>query len=740
MVAAALIAVAVLAAAPQMLVAARRRLPIPLFDTCPAPPDSLPAVPPAQRLVAALSHWQSHSRWAASIVEHGLAPEWLPAIRPPRILKPDSHTLCQKYGGAHVEGMTKEIQKLIDLGSVKPVPPEEDSATDSVTSIMFPVPKQDGRTRPVINLKTINPYVRAIPFKMEGLKTVQDLLRKDWWMVKVDLADAFHHIPLHPRHQQYFRFRWKGTFYQWQVMPFGYRDAPRIFTKMMAVVAKEARKMGLRLVVYIDDILIMAPTREAAIRDRDSLMLLLRRFGFTLNIPKSVLTPSQLMEFLGIMIDSRTMTFSLPTRKVEKILELTRTMARRAAANKHTDLIDLQRLIGTLQSVTPCVLPTRLHTNSLIEHLRLAECHPRLRVTLGPSAMADLSWWQHNLMAYNGRPIVPRPPDRSLDTDASGKGWGAIHINRNGLRQECQGFFTSVMHSNTRELTAISLGVQSLAKALDWKDCSVRVRTDNQCSMSYINRMGGREPHLSRITEQVHNACLARRIYLTAEYLPGLKNGEADKLSRIESNWAESHLARPLYRLVDRTWGPHSMDAFASATNHQCPRYVSLRLDHNTMYTDFLSHPVNPKENVWAFPPFAMIGRVMRKVEEEGLTLTLLIPIWPAQPWWPLFPALLSDYPLLLPHHQHPISTWVEGVQQHHCPSWQWAALRLCGLPSSAKAFRAKLSTLHSQVTSMEKTREQCVSMTLRGCDGSVGPQQVAAARLISLSLTSLIT
>ena len=698
-------------------------------------------MPPAQRLVAALPQWQAHSRWAAGIVEHGLAPEWLPATRPPHILKPDSHTLCQKYGGAHVEGMTKEIQKLIDLGSVKPVlPKDDDPAMDSVTSIMFPVPKQDGRTRPVINLKTINPYVQAISFKMEGLKTVQDLLRKDWWMVKVDLADAFHHIPLHPRHQQYFRFRWKGTLYQWQVMPFGYRDAPRIFTKMMAVVAKEARRRGLRMVVYIDDILLMAPTKEAAAQARDTFLQILKDFGFTLNATKSVLTPSQVMEFLGILIDSRNMTFSLPPRKIEKIMELTRKMARRAAANKAIDLIDLQRLIGTLQSVTPCVLPTRLHTNSLIEALRSAESHPRLRATLGPLATANLSWWQLNLLAYNGRPIVPRPPDRSLDTDASGKGWGAIYINRHGKRHECQGFFTSLMSSNTRELTAISLAVQSLTKALDWKDCSVRVRTDNQTSMSYINRMGGHEPHLSRITEGVHKACLARRIYLTAEYLPGVKNETADKLSRIESNWAESQLAHQLFRLADTTWGPHSLDAFASATNHQCPRYVSLRLDHKTLYTDFLSHPVSQKENVWAFPPFALIGKVMRKVEEESLTLTLLIPVWPAQPWWPLLPSLLCDYPLLLPHHPHPISTWVEGVQQHHCPSWQWAALRLSGHSSSSKAFQHRLWTSLSQATSTEKQKEQCVSMTLRGCVGKPGPQQITAARLLSESMMWLIT
>ncbi len=555
-----------------LLQAARSSQPSRLPDTCMAPLEA-----PSTRLRAALPAWARCSRWAAQVVEHGLTPEWLPASRPPRILKPDSHTLCQKYGGTHVAGMEKEIQKLIDLGSVAPVLEVTYLDTeDSVTSIMFPVPKPDGRTRPVINLKTINPYVRAIPFKMEGLKTVQDLLRKDWWMVKVDLADAFHHIPLHPNHLRFFRFLWKGTTYQWQVMPFGYRDAPRIFTKMMAVVAREARKRGVRLVVYIDDILLIAPTALAAQEALAIFLQLLRDFGFTLNIPKSVLTPTQVIEFLGVIVDSRSMTFALPPQKMEKIMNLARAMVRRAASNRPIMLIDLQRLIGTFQSVTPCVLPTRLHTNTLIEALRSAESHPQLQAYLGASAMADLNWWQQHLPTYNGRPIVPPPPDYSLDTDASGKGWGAVHFSRHKKAYECQGYFTTLMSSNTRELTAISLAVQSLTRRMDWKDCSVRVRTDNQTAMSYINRMGGREPHLTRITEEVHKACLTRHIFPTAEYLPGQQNQIADRLSRIKSNWAESHLDPSLFHLVDGTWGPHTLDAFASATNHQCKRYVSL--------------------------------------------------------------------------------------------------------------------------------------------------------------------
>jgi len=382
-------------------------------------------VPPAARLRAALPRWQLASKWAARIVQHGLIPLWLQGQRPPLILKEDSYTICLRYGGSHLTGMKEEIDKLIKLGSVREVTDPREKKGEMVLSIMFPVGKKDGRTRPVINLKTINPFIEKIKFKMEGLRTVADLLRKDWWMCKVDLADAFHHISLHPQHQRYFRFRWQSKMYQWVVMPFGYRDAPRIFTKMMGVIAKEARARGLCLVVYMDDVLLMAPTKEAMEKARDVFLQLLKEFGLTVNYPKSHLEPTQLIEFLGVMVDSRLMSLSLPPRRLDRVQTMAATMLKKCMKGKPIHLHDLQKLLGNLQSVTACVLPTRLNTNALIEMLRSAEFHPLHLATAGPSQAANLRWWLTHLPQYNGRPLLPPPPGQGSGYGRVGEGVGS---------------------------------------------------------------------------------------------------------------------------------------------------------------------------------------------------------------------------------------------------------------------------------------------------------------------------
>ena len=129
--------------------------------------------------------------------------------------------------------MLHEIELLVQSGAVRVVPNSEPTPQHYVISRIFPVPKKDKRVRLVINLRTINPFIPPIHFKMEGLKSLRDVIRPNDWMTRLDLQDAFHHIPLHPQARPFFRFRWGELLYEWLAMPFGYRDAPRVFTRLM---------------------------------------------------------------------------------------------------------------------------------------------------------------------------------------------------------------------------------------------------------------------------------------------------------------------------------------------------------------------------------------------------------------------------------------------------------------------------------------------------------------------------
>ena len=105
---------------------------------------------------------------------------------------------------------------------------------------------------------------------------------------------------------------------------FGLRPAPRIFTKLLKVPISLLRRLQIKVIIYIDDILIVARSKEEAIFSSDTTIFILENLGFTINLEKSVLTPCQQMEYLGVLIDSSSMTFKVPQEKMLKLRKLYR--------------------------------------------------------------------------------------------------------------------------------------------------------------------------------------------------------------------------------------------------------------------------------------------------------------------------------------------------------------------------------------------------------------------------------
>uniref|UniRef100_A0A1X7SPV2 Reverse transcriptase domain-containing protein n=1 Tax=Amphimedon queenslandica TaxID=400682 RepID=A0A1X7SPV2_AMPQE len=84
------------------------------------------------------------------------------------------------------------------------------------------------------------------------------------------------------------------------------------YTKTLKPTTALGRELRIQLVVYIDDILLMAETREK-VRDQGlGLLYLLQCLGFTVNMGKTVLDPSQWLELLGFMIETTKRELSLP--------------------------------------------------------------------------------------------------------------------------------------------------------------------------------------------------------------------------------------------------------------------------------------------------------------------------------------------------------------------------------------------------------------------------------------------
>ena len=145
-------------------------------------------------------------------------------------------------------------------------------------SSIFVVPKNDSSHRPVINLKNLNHYILYSHSKIEGLFLLKETLQEEDCMSKIDVKDGYFSVPLNLRSQNFLSFKWKDLFYHFLCFCFGFGPAPRIFTKLMRIPISLLRKLYVRLIIFLDHILLMASSKEELTLAGNTLIYLLQVF------------------------------------------------------------------------------------------------------------------------------------------------------------------------------------------------------------------------------------------------------------------------------------------------------------------------------------------------------------------------------------------------------------------------------------------------------------------------------
>ena len=134
---------------------------------------------------------------------------------------------------------------------------------------------------------------------MEGLHLLPDFIQSQDWLVKMDLKDAYLQVPIHPDYQHLLSFQWEGKMYKFQYLSFGLSAAPRVFTKLLKPVVGFLRQNGCRLIIYLDDTLLMHQDRAQLEQITRLTCQLFESLGLIVNQKKSILTPIQEIDFLG---------------------------------------------------------------------------------------------------------------------------------------------------------------------------------------------------------------------------------------------------------------------------------------------------------------------------------------------------------------------------------------------------------------------------------------------------------
>ena len=468
-----------------------------------------------------------------------------------------------------------EIKNLLKKGVIEESIHEE----DEFVSCIFTRPKKNGGLRIILNLSELNKYMEYQHFKMDNLQTVTQLVTKNCCMASIDLKDAYYSVPIHSNSRKYLKFIWQNQLFQFKVLPNGLSSAPRLFTKILKPVFATLRTRGIKVIGYLDDTLVIGNTRsetEVAVYETKAL---LEELGFTIHPEKSVLEPSHNIKYLGFMVDSSNMSVKLPNDKVQDIKEACSNLIRDDCPTIRRVAQVIGKLIAAMPAMQYGTLHYRILEKEKIQALKSNRGHFDRRMRLTEEAMEELHWWLDNI-DRNQKPLVQQKPHLTIQTDASGKGWGATNLltTCGGKWNETELNTGSQYGINYLELLGAFHALKSFCKSEH--DIHVRLQMDNTTAVSYINHMGGtKSHHCNALAKEMWEWSAERNIELSAAHLPGKDNVQADHESRNFNERTEWKLDERVFKKVKRTFGTPEVDLFASRLNHQVPRYVSWKPD-----------------------------------------------------------------------------------------------------------------------------------------------------------------
>lgn len=163
-----------------------------------------------------------------------------------------------------------------------------------------------------------------------------------------------------------------------------------------------------------------------------------------------------------------------------------------------------------------------------------------------------------------------------------------------------------VLSSTLRELKAVDNVLRSFASK--FRGHVVKWFSDNQAVVQIV-QVGSRKQHLQEGALSIFELCFQYDIKLKVEWIPRSANGIADYVSRIRDY--DDWMVNPaLFQSLDKTWGPHTVDCFASEHNKQLLRFHSRFWCPGAEAVDTFT--VNWMGDVcWLVPPLHLAGRAL---------------------------------------------------------------------------------------------------------------------------------
>ena len=486
----------------------------------------------------------------------------------------------------------------------------------------------------------LNLWMMDVPFKLDSITNLPRYVAQNTYQTILDDKSGYDHLFLTEQTRVFFGIQWGGWIFLYNTLPFGWKIFPSIYHSTGLMASNFFRSIGIPCSLYTDDRhngqlqvsldqgsyrSLKTVEERNLVAARSAIFLVayyLIDLGYFLGLSKSILTPRQVVPYLGFLSDPVRMVFHLIAEKKGKFLDLIReTLSCRVVSVK-----TLQRLAGKCVSFSLVVPGALLFTREM--HCAISKgIRTNKLVRLYKALQEEITHW---LFLENWDDPLPWRDERhlriSLATDASGSGWGGKLLSpptasvADYWSETEQGY-----DINTREALALNKVLLSFSDVL--KNARVDAEIDNKALFFSWCSQGGRSVALNRAVKELFFTTVKLNIVLQLSFIPTNEN-PADAPSRRLST-LDSMLSPRLWGRVQSEFGGpggHTCDLMALDSNvmkgfdgrslpHFTPRSSPESSGVNVLAQN-LSGEVAFLDSPYVFPPLAL--RTLRSDNGNG--------------------------------------------------------------------------------------------------------------------------
>ena len=156
-------------------------------------------------------------------------------------------------------------------------------------------------------------------FQLGSIQSVLLSVCQGDWLVSFDLREAYLPVPVHPASRHFLRFLLRDPVYQFQALCFGLSTAPQVFTWVMAPVSAILHSLGIRMRRYLVAWLVQSSSQESLLADLPTVLRLCQDLGLVIHPRKSNLIPSQVVQYLWVVIDSTSFRASPSVERISRL-------------------------------------------------------------------------------------------------------------------------------------------------------------------------------------------------------------------------------------------------------------------------------------------------------------------------------------------------------------------------------------------------------------------------------------